>query len=136
MRFDSVFSQLPADVLQHLIDNPAILRQVLLNHVVPGTWFMDGLEDGQTLTSLAKAPLKITIQSGISFYHKLTDQYGNFDLKDVVRIGDVTVTHDDKIASNGVIHFVNSVLVPPSVEKKMALALAKQRKMLKGKNGD
>lgn len=51
-------------------------------------------------------------------------------------VGSATVTHEDKLASNGVIHYVNSVLIPPSVEKKLAKLTHKKRKMLKGKNGD
>lgn len=115
---DDVFSNLPADVLKHLTDNPDILRMVLLNHVVPGTWFLDGLEDGQTFTTLQKSQLTVSIKD------------------DTVYVGSATVTHEDKLASNGVIHYVNSVLIPPSVEKKLAKLTHKKRKMLKGKNGD
>jgi len=117
---DDVFSSLPADVLQHLIDNPAVLRMVLLNHVVSGTWFLDGLEDGQVLTTLQKSQLTVGMNN------------------DNVYIGNATVTHDDKLASNGVIHYINSVLIPPEVEKKLKKIMIKsaKRKMLKGKDGD
>lgn len=62
----SAFSKLPADVVKHLVDNPPILRQVLLFHVAQGTWFSAGLEDNMSLDSLQKSPLSVNIKDGIN----------------------------------------------------------------------
>jgi uncharacterized surface protein with fasciclin (FAS1) repeats len=59
-----VFDALPADLVKHLVDNPPILRQVLLYHVAKGTWYGAGLESGVALSSLQKSPLSINIQDG------------------------------------------------------------------------
>lgn len=64
--FFSAFSKLPADVVKHLVDNPPILRQVLLYHVAQGAWFSAGLEDGASLDSLQKSKLSIKISDGMS----------------------------------------------------------------------
>ena len=53
--------------------------------------------------------------------------------------GKATVTAPDGLGSNGVIHAIDTVIVPPSVEKKMAkimLKAAKKQKRLIGANKD
>lgn len=50
--------------------------------------------------------------------------------------GKATVTGPDAIGSNGVIHSIDTVLIPPSIEKKLAKIMATKRKRLIGKNGD
>jgi hypothetical protein len=51
--------------------------------------------------------------------------------------GNATVTVADATASNGVIHAIDSVLLPPSLEKKLTKMIYKtgKRKMI-GVNGD
>ena len=53
---------MPADCIKHLVDNPPMLRQVLLFHVAQGSWFSAGLEDGMSLESLQTSKLSIGIQ--------------------------------------------------------------------------
>jgi uncharacterized surface protein with fasciclin (FAS1) repeats len=55
---------MPADCIKHLVDNPPLLRQVLLFHVAQGSWFSAGLEDGMSLESLQNSKLSVTIQEG------------------------------------------------------------------------
>jgi len=55
---------MPADCIKHLVDNPPMLRQVLLFHVAKGSWFSAGLEDGMSLESLQNSKLSVTIQEG------------------------------------------------------------------------
>jgi len=53
--------------------------------------------------------------------------------------GKATVTGPDGLGSNGVIHAIDTVLVPPSMEKKFAkmmLKAAKKQKRLIGSNKD
>jgi transforming growth factor-beta-induced protein len=117
---DEVFAKVPADCMKHLVDNPAVLRQVLLYHVVGGTYFSAGLEDGLTLDSLQTGKLVISIADGNVMVGK-----------------SAKVTVPDATASNGVIHAIDSVLMPPAVKRKMAkLTKRASRKHLKGANHD
>jgi hypothetical protein len=53
--------------------------------------------------------------------------------------GKATVTGPDGLGSNGVIHGIDNVLIPPSMEKKMAkfmLKSAKKQRRLIGSNKD
>lgn len=62
--FFSAFAKLPIDVVEHLVNNPSILRQVLLYHVATGTWYSKGLEEGMSLTSLESGKLPVHITDG------------------------------------------------------------------------
>ncbi|XP_032795383.2 transforming growth factor-beta-induced protein ig-h3 [Daphnia magna] len=119
---DEAFAKVPADCMKHLVDNPEMLRQVLLYHVAHGSWFSAGLEDGMSLDSLQDSKLSVTIKEGS------------------VVIGDkAKVTAPDAIGSNGVIHSIDTVLIPPSIEKQLAKIMAKtakKQKKLIGSNKD
>lgn len=117
---DEVFDALPADLVKHLVDNPPILRQVLLYHVAAGSWYSAGLESGVDLSSLQQSSLSINIKDGA-----------------VIVGGNATVTVPDATASNGVIHAIDSILLPPSLEKKLTKMIYKtgKRKLI-GINGD
>lgn len=65
--FFRAFAKLPADVVDHLVQNPTALRQVLLYHVASGTWYSEGLEDGMSLGSLASGKLPVHIADGNLF---------------------------------------------------------------------
>lgn len=57
----------------------------------------------------------------------------------VMIAGKATVTGPDGLGSNGVIHGIDNVLIPPSMEKKMAkfmLKSAKKQRRLIGSNKD
>ncbi|EFX70414.1 hypothetical protein DAPPUDRAFT_13889, partial [Daphnia pulex] len=108
---DDAFAKMPADCIKHLVDNPPLLRQVLLFHVAQGSWFSAGLEDGMSLESLQNSKLSVTIQEG-----------------SVMIGGKATVTGPDGLGSNGVIHGIDNVLIPPSMEKKMAKFMLKSAK--------
>ena len=70
------------------------LTQVLLYHVVPGTVTSDMLEDGQVVTTLNGQTLTIGTDGGVTIN------------------GDVNVEGADNLASNGVVHIIDTVLVP------------------------
>jgi transforming growth factor-beta-induced protein len=118
---DDAFAKLPADVVKHLVENPSILKQVLLYHVIGETWFAAGLEDGQTLTTLQKSTLSVSVKDGA-----------------VVVGGKATVTASDAVGSNGVIHSIDEVLLPPSIQKKLEKMMMTKsaKRTLKGINRD
>jgi len=77
-------------------DNKTDLQQVLTYHVVPGTYTAADLTDGQKLKTVEGQDLTVSITDG------------------VVKVNDATVEATDITASNGVVHVINKVLVPPA----------------------
>ena len=94
---DEAFSKLPEGTVEELLkpENKDKLVQVLTYHVVAGKVMA---EDAAKLTSadtVAELPISIKADMG------------------KVMINDATVTAADIVASNGVIHVIDSVLLPP-----------------------
>jgi uncharacterized surface protein with fasciclin (FAS1) repeats len=76
--------------------NKADLQKVLTYHVVPGTYTAANLKDGQELTTVQGQKLKVSVNGG------------------TVKVNGATVEKADVNASNGVVHVINKVLVPPA----------------------
>ncbi len=95
---DEAFAAIPADTLSALLADPkGQLTQILLYHVVPGKVMAADVTDGLTAETLQGAPLTFTVGTDGS-----------------VMIGDVKVIATDIEASNGVIHVIDGVLMPPA----------------------
>ncbi|CAB9523968.1 beta-induced protein ig-h3 [Seminavis robusta] len=77
-------------------DPSGALADVLLYHVVEGTVLAEELTDGQLVTTLNGAEVVVSIG-------------------DSVMINDATVVLPDVLASNGVVHVIDAVIVPPPV---------------------
>lgn len=95
---NSAFLSLPKPTLDYLLDptNVAMLRQVLLHHVVSGSLRANDLET-KSYTALDGTALKVVIR------------------KSGITIDGSRVTMGDVIATNGVIHGVSRVIVPTSL---------------------
>ncbi|MDH4177191.1 MAG: fasciclin domain-containing protein [Thermoleophilia bacterium] len=95
---DDAFAALPAGTLDELgkPENADQLEAILLYHVAEGDVMSSDLSDGQEITTLQGGTLEVGITDG------------------AVSIGTATVAQPDIEASNGVIHVVDSVLVPQS----------------------
>jgi len=76
--------------------NKADLQKVLTYHVVPGTYTAADLKDGQELTTVQGQKLSVSVNGS------------------TVKVNDATVEKADVNASNGVVHVINKVLVPPA----------------------
>jgi uncharacterized surface protein with fasciclin (FAS1) repeats len=95
---DAAFAAVPKATLDALLADPkGALTDVLTYHVVSGKVMSSDLTDGQVITTVNGAPLKVTIKSD-----------------GTVMVGDATVTTADIETSNGVIHVIDTVLVPPA----------------------
>ena len=95
---DEAFAKIPADTLKALLADPqGQLAQILLYHVVSGKVMAADVKDGLEAETLQGAPLKFTVGADGS-----------------VKIGDVNVVATDVAASNGVIHVIDAVLMPPA----------------------
>ncbi len=97
---DAAFAALPAGTLGSLSGEQ--LKAVLLYHVVAANAHAADL-DGKPLTSASGLSLFVSLSNG-------------------VMINDATVTTADVDASNGVIHVIDKVLLPPDVVQAAQLA--------------
>jgi uncharacterized surface protein with fasciclin (FAS1) repeats len=95
---DAAFAALPAGVLDKLLmpENKATLTKILTYHVLPTEVKAADVTAGN-VTTVEGSPLAITTAGG-------------------VKVGGATVTKTDIDASNGVIHVIDKVLVPPGVD--------------------
>jgi uncharacterized surface protein with fasciclin (FAS1) repeats len=105
---NAAFDKLPAGTVDTLVkpENKAMLTKILTYHVVSGTMtsktIAKAIKDGHgsaTLTTVQGEPLTATMKMGKLM---LTDAKG----------GMATVTIKDVMQSNGVIHVVDTVLMP------------------------
>jgi transforming growth factor-beta-induced protein len=103
---DDAFAKLPAGTLDTLLmpANQAELQAVLKFHVVSGEAKAADVEQLIAVKTLFGKDVKIAVSSGVV---QLTDGAGNT----------VNVTTADVIASNGVIHVIDGVLLPPTPSK-------------------
>lgn len=92
---NAAFAKVPAKTMEDLGKDPAKLKAVLTYHVVPGKVMAADVKNGNAKT-VNGASLALS-KSG-----------------DFVTVEDGMVQTADLSASNGVVHIVDSVLIPPS----------------------
>lgn len=98
---DAAFETYLADAgmsQSELFSDPAMLRRLLEHHIVEADDPAEAVMamDGQSFTSAAGTELAVTVVG-----------------EDTVMVGDATVERYDITASNGVIHVIDGVLIPP-----------------------
>jgi uncharacterized surface protein with fasciclin (FAS1) repeats len=91
---DDAFAKLPLDALHSVQDDPKLLTTVLTYHVVPGALRLADLEPGK-LTTVAGLDLEVTREG------------------DKVLINGNEIAAGDVEASNGIVHVMGDVLLPP-----------------------
>jgi uncharacterized surface protein with fasciclin (FAS1) repeats len=94
---DAAFAKVPKKTLAALAKDKTKLRHVLLYHVVSGNVKAAQVVGLKSATTLAKQPVRIAVRGGVVYLNKTT-----------------RVVKTDIAASNGVIHVVNTVLIPPA----------------------
>jgi uncharacterized surface protein with fasciclin (FAS1) repeats len=94
---NAAFNALPSGELQSLLKpaNKDDLANILTYHVVAGDVMAADLSDGQKIETVQGDKLTVTIDG------------------DQVMINDATVVQPDVEASNGVVHVIDAVLIPP-----------------------
>jgi uncharacterized surface protein with fasciclin (FAS1) repeats len=92
---DRAFRKVPAETLEALANDRQALRRVLLYHVAAGRYPAARVVRQSSVETLAGPRLKVKVRG------------------DVVRVGGARVITPDVKASNGVIHAINRVLIPP-----------------------
>ena len=94
---NAAFAKLPKATLEKVGNDPALLEKVLLYHVVKGKVPAATVVtlNGKSAKTLAGQPVKIAVRKGKVFLN-----------------GSTRVTRTDVMASNGVIHVIDRVLIP------------------------
>lgn len=92
---DDAFAKLPPGTVDALLQDPVKLKGILLYHVVPGRLTAADVVKHTELQTAQGATVKITVSSG------------------KVMINNATVIQPDVSASNGIIHVIDTVLLPP-----------------------
>ena len=94
---DDAFAAIPAETLTALLADPSgDLTQILLYHVIEGKVMAADVTDGLEAATLQGAPVNFTVADG------------------VVKINDATIVTTDIETSNGVIHVIDAVIMPPT----------------------
>ena len=101
---DAAFAALPAGLVDALLlpENKDALTKILTYHVVPGTVMAADIADGDVATVEGQ---NITLST-----------------MDGVTVNGMQVVQADIVASNGVIHVIDGVIVPPDVDPAALLA--------------
>ncbi|MCK6549352.1 fasciclin domain-containing protein [Myxococcota bacterium] len=94
---NAAFEALPEGALDALLADPEALAKVLTYHVVPGKVTAAQVVTLDEATTVQGAKVSIRVDGGS------------------VYVGDAKVTTTDLEASNGVIHVIDAVLLPPTV---------------------
>ncbi len=93
---DEAFAALPEGTLDSLLADPEALKQILLYHVVSGSVLAADVVGLDTATSVEGSEIDITVDG------------------DMVMVNEANVITTDIIASNGVIHVIDAVILPPA----------------------
>jgi uncharacterized surface protein with fasciclin (FAS1) repeats len=90
---DEAFAKVPRKVLESALNDPEKLRAILTFHVVPGRYAAGDLGGINSLRTVQGTPLEVDTSVG-------------------VKVGGAHVIKADLSTSNGVIHVIDSVLMP------------------------
>ena len=92
---DAAFAKVPKKTLEALLANPKKLKAVLLYHVLSGVVPASKVVKLSSAKTLEGASVKIAVRGGSAY------------------VNNAKVTKTNVFASNGVIHVINAVLIPP-----------------------
>ncbi|PAX53055.1 fasciclin domain-containing protein [Brunnivagina elsteri] len=94
---DAAFAELPPDALKDLLkpENKEVLVKILTYHVVKGQVLSTDLKAGE-VKSVEGGPISVKTEGGVT-------------------VNDAKVVQADVKASNGVIHVINKVILPPNL---------------------
>ena len=93
---DDAFAKLPEGTVEALLADPEALANILLYHVVPGKVMAADVVDLEYALSAQGAPIDVSVKDG------------------AVYVNDAQVLIADIEASNGVIHVIDTVILPPA----------------------
>jgi uncharacterized surface protein with fasciclin (FAS1) repeats len=91
---DEAFAKLPAGTVESLLANPDKLKQILLYHVVPGKVTASDVVKLNSAKTAEGTDVAIAVDGG------------------TVMVNNASVVKADVMASNGVIHVIDTVILP------------------------
>ncbi|MGB3639463.1 MAG: fasciclin domain-containing protein [Rivularia sp. (in: cyanobacteria)] len=96
---DAAFAKLPQDAVQDLLkpENKEVLVKILTYHVIPSRVLSTDLQSGE-VKSVEGGPISVKVDPATG-----------------VQVNDATVVQPDIEASNGVIHVIDNVILPPDL---------------------
>ena len=104
---DAAFAKIPKDQLNALMANKTQLTALLTYHVVPGKVMSTDLKNGMMIKTVPGENLIISLANG------------------GVMVNDAKVVQADIVSTNGVIHAIDTVLIPKVVVKTANLNFSK-----------
>jgi len=93
---DEAFAKLPEGTIEKLLNDPELLKSILLYHVASGT-----VTSGQVIQ--------------LNSAETLNGQMVAIDASNGVKINDANVITVDVAATNGIIHAIDTVLIPEKI---------------------
>ncbi len=98
---EEAFAALPAGELDALLADPEALASVLNYHVIAGAVKAADIVNGMNAATLEGKPLTFALNGGLT-------------------VNGAHIVTSDVLASNGVIHVIDQVLLPPAVDEQAA----------------
>jgi uncharacterized surface protein with fasciclin (FAS1) repeats len=95
---DEAFSKLPSGTVESLLEDILTLRKLLEYHVVSGKVMASDVANLDTATTVAGEDIRITASDSS------------------IKVNDAQVIQPDVEAENGVIHVIDTVLLPGSIQ--------------------
>jgi uncharacterized surface protein with fasciclin (FAS1) repeats len=91
---DEAFAALPEGTVEALLADPEALAAILTYHVIAGQVMSTDLSEGLTATTVNGADVTITLEGGPA-------------------VNGANIVAADIVATNGVIHVIDAVILPP-----------------------
>lgn len=95
---NAAFAKVPKKTLNMLASNKAMLKKVLLYHVIPGRVPASKVVKMKSATTAEGAKVEFSVRGKSAF------------------VNDSKIIKTDINCSNGIIHVINAVLIPPSMK--------------------
>jgi len=95
---DAAFARVPQDVLNDVLSDTTKLKNLLMYHVVSGVTHSANITDDMTATTLSGDKVRLNV----------------YPDNNVVTINGKTISSPDHDADNGVIHYIDDVIMPPA----------------------
>lgn len=96
---DEAINAYSADILNLLLKQPDLLKQLLNYHIADGTYYAADLEEMDTLQTLLGMDVAITVT------------------EEGIRVNQALITESNITCTNGVVHVIDAVLEPPGTPK-------------------
>uniref|UniRef100_A0A8C7XHT3 Transforming growth factor-beta-induced protein ig-h3 n=1 Tax=Oryzias sinensis TaxID=183150 RepID=A0A8C7XHT3_9TELE len=102
---NEAFNKIPAETLTRILGDPVALKDLLKNHIIKHIHCAESIVSGTPMETLQGTVLEV-----------------GCDGEQMTLNGKAIVTLKDKLGTNGVIHYINELLIPDSAKTLLELA--------------